>query len=73
MAGSIPVLSLQFDFPPVEVRTMSWLYISFVIYVVVLAVALGLFFLDVRLKDRRKQARQARLGDLDAGSQSERS
>ena len=52
---------------------MSWLYISFVIYVVVLAVALGLFFLDVRLKDRRKQARQARLGDLDAGSQSERS
>ena len=37
---------------------MSWLYISFVIYVVVLAVALGLFFLDVRLKDRRKQARQ---------------
>ena len=49
---------------------MSWLYISFVIYVVVLAVALGLFFLDARRKDRRKQAR---IDSLDAGSQSERS
>ena len=52
---------------------MSWLQITFGIYVVVLAVALGLFILDVRLKDRRKQARQAQLGNLDAGSQSERS
>ena len=50
---------------------MSWLQITFGIYVVVLAVALGLFFLDVRLKDRRKQARQARLDNLDAGSRSE--
>ena len=52
---------------------MSWLHISFGIYVAVLALALGLFFLDLHLKERRKQARQDRLDNLDAGSQLERS
>ena len=49
---------------------MSWLQVTFGIYIVVLVVALGLFFLDARLKDRRKQVRQERLGGLDAGGQS---